>query len=89
MFDSNSNIRTIPLFIIFFCLFSQQHYAEVEKKERRVKRETNQRECSKWLRWILVQRPDEAPSEEEETVGERMNGEERVVSTFRRSFSFQ
>jgi len=36
-----------------------------------------------------VQRPEAAPSEEEENVGESMNGEKRVISTFRRIFSFQ
>jgi len=35
MFDSNSNIRTTPLFLFIFCLFPQQHYAEKKKSETR------------------------------------------------------
>jgi len=38
-----------------------------------------------------VQKPEAAPSkeEEEENEGERVNGEESVVSTFQRNFSFR
>jgi len=37
-----------------------------------------------------VQKPEAAPSEEEEEdEGERVNGEESVVSTFQRNFSFR
>jgi len=61
-----------------------------KERERRTKRDTNRRECSKRWCWILEQRPMAAPNEkEEENSGERLNGEERVSSTFRQSLSFR
>jgi len=60
-----------------------------KERERRVKGETNRRECSKRWCWILEQTPKAAPNEkEEDNAGERVNGEERVSSTFRQSSDY-